>query len=178
MKSYRNKTKSQREFVSLDVLLGNDYLVDTEVNHCIPFKLGKHYQKFKTSSKPLMLSHKLKVEVVVRHRPHNCRRWTYKTYKFTIPADYSWDGASTPKLFRPVVGGKLSPEFALASCLHDFAIERGLLPTFAESQMFYQCLKVQKGSYDVPSWKEKVMYLAVFSWSTWTDVKNIFTCKD
>lgn len=177
MKSYQNRTKSERKFESLSVLVGNQYLVDTDVNHCLPFKLGEHYKRFKTSRKPLMLTEHIKVELVIKHRPNNRRRWSYKTYKFKIPMDYSWDGASIPSLFQPVVGDKLSPEFALGSCLHDFAIERKLLPTFAESQMFYQCLKVQKGCYDIPAWKEKAMYVAVFAWSTWTDIKNVFNGK-
>lgn len=82
-----------------------------------------------------------------------------------IPEGYSWDGASIPYALRWLVGGKLSHSFALPSLLHDFVIEKRLLGHLPESELFLLALRTRKGQYDIPRWKESLMFTSVLLWS-------------
>lgn len=46
-----------------------------------------------------------------------------KTYKFTIRANYCWDGASIPRLFWRDIGTKTDPRFLIPSLIHDVLCE-------------------------------------------------------
>lgn len=46
-----------------------------------------------------------------------------KTYKFTIRANYCWDGASIPRLFWRDIGAKTDPRFLIPSLIHDVLCE-------------------------------------------------------
>lgn len=46
-----------------------------------------------------------------------------KTYKFVIPKDYTWDGASVPILFWRIIGSKTDPRFQIPSLIHDVLCE-------------------------------------------------------
>lgn len=47
----------------------------------------------------------------------------YKTYRFTIPKGYKWDGASIPRAFWRLIGSKIEPEFLIPSLVHDVLCE-------------------------------------------------------
>lgn len=40
-------------------------------------------------------------------------------YEFTIPKDYTWDGASIPRMFWRLIGPKTDPKFLIPSLIHD-----------------------------------------------------------
>ena len=40
-------------------------------------------------------------------------------YPIDIPKGYRWDGASIPKVLRMIIGENFTPEYALASLVHD-----------------------------------------------------------
>lgn len=44
-------------------------------------------------------------------------------YSFTIPKDYTWDGASIPRLFWRLIGAKTDPRFLIPSLIHDVLCE-------------------------------------------------------
>ena len=46
-----------------------------------------------------------------------------KTYKFIIPAGYTWDGATIPRFFWRFIGPNTSPEFLIPSMIHDVLCE-------------------------------------------------------
>ena len=46
-----------------------------------------------------------------------------KNYKFTIPKDYCYDGASIPRIFWRVIGANTSPEFLIPALIHDVLCE-------------------------------------------------------
>ena len=46
-----------------------------------------------------------------------------KKYTFTIPKDYTWDGASIPCVFWRIIGAKTDPRFQIASMIHDVLCE-------------------------------------------------------
>lgn len=87
--------------------------------------------------------------------------------KVACPLGFLWDGASIPEMFQGLIGGKFEPEFALASCIHDKAVDSDL-DHYPESRIFYEILKTRKGRFNIPSWKEKAMYIAVYSWSVYS----------
>lgn len=48
---------------------------------------------------------------------------TVRTFSFTIPADYVWNGADIPSILWFFVGSKDNPEFKVPSMVHDFILE-------------------------------------------------------
>ena len=46
-----------------------------------------------------------------------------KTYYFTIPKGYDWNGANVPSFAWVIIGQQKEPRFKLASCVHDFLCE-------------------------------------------------------
>lgn len=68
----------------------------------------------------------------VKKYPFICRRqlkvaiFDHKkniSYKFTIPKDYCFDGASVPKFFWRVIGSNTDNEFLVAALVHDVLCE-------------------------------------------------------
>ena len=47
-----------------------------------------------------------------------------KSYKFTIPKCFCWNGSDIPRIFWRIVGSKSEPQYLIASCLHDFILEK------------------------------------------------------
>lgn len=45
-------------------------------------------------------------------------------YKFTIPKDYCYDGASIPRMFWRIVGAPTDNKFLIAALVHDVLCER------------------------------------------------------
>jgi hypothetical protein len=45
-----------------------------------------------------------------------------KSYKFTIPKGYCWNGSDIPRVFWRVIGSKSEPQYLVASCRHDFIL--------------------------------------------------------
>ena len=46
-----------------------------------------------------------------------------RTISFIIKAGYTWDGATIPRFFWSIVGGKENPSFLTASMIHDYMLE-------------------------------------------------------
>jgi hypothetical protein len=77
---------------------------------------------------------------------------------------YYWDGASIPKCAQGFIGDPLSPEFALASLIHDEMVMKNI-DHYIESWAFLHVLESRSGKMDIPWWKEKAMFVAVYAWS-------------
>lgn len=91
----------------------------------------------------------------------------FKRSTVSCPFGFIWDGASIPESLQWLIGGRKDPEFALASCIHDKAVDSGL-SHYPESRIFYEVLKTRSGSMKIPKWKSVSMYAAVFAWSVYT----------
>ena len=48
---------------------------------------------------------------------------TTHTYSFIVPKNYTWDGASIPRLCWRLIGPKTDPRFLIASMIHDTLCE-------------------------------------------------------
>ena len=46
-----------------------------------------------------------------------------KYYSFTIPKNYTYDGATIPRIFWRIIGSKTQPEFLIPSLIHDYMCE-------------------------------------------------------
>ena len=44
-------------------------------------------------------------------------------YEFEVPEDYTWDGASIPRIFWRLIGAKTDPRFLIPSMIHDVLCE-------------------------------------------------------
>lgn len=45
------------------------------------------------------------------------------SYNFSIPENYTWDGASIPRMFWRLIGSKTDPRFLIPSLIHDVLCE-------------------------------------------------------
>lgn len=82
-----------------------------------------------------------------------------------IPAGFSWNGASIPKLLWSIMGGRYEPETAQASLEHDwFYLFHGVSRAQADQHFLDRCLEMGE-----PRFKAKAMYAALrlFGGSHW-----------
>lgn len=84
---------------------------------CVRYILPTHTDEEKKSIKkyPFICKTELKVELVDKKKG--------KTYNFTIPKGYCYDGASIPRLFWRVVGSNTDNKFLIAALVHDVLCE-------------------------------------------------------
>ena len=47
----------------------------------------------------------------------------YENHEFIIPKDYTWDGASIPRVFWRLIGSKTDQRFLIPSMIHDVLCE-------------------------------------------------------
>tara|TARA_R110000851_G_scaffold227519_4_gene380329 strand:- start:18 stop:446 length:429 start_codon:yes stop_codon:yes gene_type:complete len=85
-----------------------------------------------------------------------------------IPAGYTSDGASVPKLFWKVVGTPFAPNFIEAAFVHDFLVDQNYDDVLAD-KMFFDML-VYAG---VNKYKAKAMYIAVRSYRKYLSNKRL-----
>ena len=81
-------------------------------------------------------------------------------YRLFIPKDYTWDGASIPLLFRPLIGGKGKQEFLIPSMVHDKMCENHYLVANDRylSSLIFKKLLLACG---VGKIRAQIMFLAV-----------------
>jgi len=78
--------------------------------------------------------------------------------EYNILAGFKYDGASIPKVFWSLIGGKFHPDFQLAALLHDYMYAMKLGRNKADR--YFHRLLLKRG---VSKIKARLMYLAV-SW--------------
>jgi len=86
-----------------------------------------------------------------------------KTYKFTIPAGYRWDGASIPVLFWRIIGSKEDSRFLIPSMIHDILCENhGYVNNdrYFADRVFEKLLEVS----GVCAFKRWLMFHSVDNW--------------
>jgi len=69
-------------------------------------------------AKPFILKNALSVDGVYYSKDLYGRDNPF-VFHFNIAKDFTWDGATIPRLLWFIIGGKGSPEFLIASLLHD-----------------------------------------------------------
>ncbi len=72
-------------------------------------------EKDKTSKYPFEL--KNETEVII------CDHVNDKSFDFTIPKGYTWDGATIPRIFWRLIGAKTDSRFLIPSLIHDYMCE-------------------------------------------------------
>lgn len=76
--------------------------------------------------------------VTIIYQPKNTQ---VKQYKFIIPNNYTWDGASIPRLFWRLIGSKTDPRFVIASMVHDVLCENH---NYVENNRYLSTLVLEK----------------------------------
>lgn len=89
-------------------------------------------------------------------------------YVVRIPAGFTFDGATIPKVFWLIIGTPFDPRFQLAACIHDWFCVKSV--EFKDYQArvigdatFFKLLADAK----VPKWKRALMYVGVRLNSFW-----------
>lgn len=83
-----------------------------------------------------------------------------KTYHFTIPKFYCWNGSDIPRIFWRLISSRHEPQYLLASCLHDFMLENKTVidnDRYLSSRVF-RALLLEAG---VSKFKANIMMQAV-----------------
>ena len=82
------------------------------------------------------------------------------THRIQLPAGYTFDGASIPRIFWPIVGSPFEPRLMLAACVHDWYCEHSAddyqSRVIGDSVFFFLLRRA-----NVPRWRRVLMYLAV-----------------
>lgn len=66
-------------------------------------------------NKPFICNEQLKVILVDQIEQEN--------YEFYVPENYTWDGATIPRIFWRLIGSKTDNRFLVPSLIHDFLCE-------------------------------------------------------
>lgn len=83
-----------------------------DMRYPIPYMCDE--EKKEIEAKPFINLKKLEVKLV---------DFEENKYKFSIPANYTWDGASIPRMFWRLIGSKTDPRFLIPSLIHDVLCE-------------------------------------------------------
>ncbi len=92
-------------------------------------------------------------------------------YNFKIQKNYTWDGASIPRVFWRLIGSKSESEFLIPSLIHDVLCENhGYIKNdrYFSTQVFKKLLKVSK----VSSFKAWLMFHSVDNFQKFKGWKN------
>lgn len=131
-----------------------------EINYILDKEIGYNYLN---KSKPFRILRGAPIRVCIGKR---------KIY-FMIPAGFSSDGCSIPKVFRFLLGCPHTPQYVPASIIHDYLLARPDIVRYdrkTASEIFLNAL-LKEGVCPVQA---VIMYLAVDLWQ-W--VKNFFVEK-
>jgi hypothetical protein len=107
----------------------------------------------------------------LRVQLEDCER--EKTYKFTIPKGYTWDGASIPRIFWRLIGAKTDSAFLIPSMIHDVLCENHNYVNddrYFADRVFEKLLKVS----GVSSFNRWLMFHSVDNWQKfckWSEQK-------
>ena len=73
---------------------------------------------------------------------------------------YNWDGATIPRILWPLIGGKGSPEFLIASLFHDYMCEHKAILNGNRylSSLILREVLIACGT---PKWKAGIMFVSV-----------------
>lgn len=90
----------------------------SELPHvCIRYILPTHTEEEKKAIKKYPFICKTELKVLLKDKKRG------KSYKFTIPKGYCYDGASIPRLFWRVIGSNTDNRFLIAALIHDVLCE-------------------------------------------------------
>lgn len=131
-----------------------------EVNYILDKEIGYNYINEK---KPFR---------ILRGAPVRVSKGKKKIY-FMIPAGFSSDGCSIPKVFRFLLGCPHTPKYVPASIIHDYILEHPEVVKYnlkTASEVFFSAL-LKEGVCPVQA---VIMFSAVHLWQS---VKNYFEEK-
>ena len=131
-----------------------------EINYILDKEIGYNYLNKK---KPFRILRGAPIRVCIGKK---------KIY-FMIPAGFSSDGCSIPKVFRFLLGCPHTPQYVPASIIHDYILDHPDIVRYdrkTASEIFFNTL-LKEGVCRVQA---VIMYLAVDLWQ-W--VKNFFVEK-
>jgi hypothetical protein len=84
-------------------------------------------------------------------------------FTFSIKERYTWDGATIPRLLWFIIGAKGSPEFLIASMLHDVVCQNKYMLN-GNRYLSSLILRETLLSCGTPKWKADVMFFSVDLW--------------
>ncbi len=82
-----------------------------------------------------------------------------------VPAGFTTDGASIPRIVWTIIGSPWSGRYARASVVHDYLYQTMQFTRYQTDLIFYQAM----GILGVPRWKRSLMHFSVRSvaWLCW-----------
>lgn len=139
-----------------NLIIEFDKVPDVDISYPMPF-YGKDRNKA-ICNKPFLNKEPLSVNLT----------WLGECFSFDVPAGYEWDGASIPKFFWRIIGSNTSPQFIIASMLHDTLCENHHYINgnrYLSTIVLERCLKVA----GVGSFKRWLMKHSVDNWQKFCD---------
>ena len=87
---------------------------EVAVRYITPVSTAEEKKSIK--KKPFICTNEISVTILEKYQP-------FSPYKFKIPKDYTFDGASIPKFFHRVIGANTDNTFLIPALIHDTLCE-------------------------------------------------------
>lgn len=94
-----------------DLIIEFDRIPHVSMRYALPSNTAK--EKESISRYPFINKHNLNVHIIYKN----------SHYRFAIPKDYCWDGATIPRVFWRLIGAKTDSKFLIPSMIHDVLCE-------------------------------------------------------
>ena len=97
----------------------------------------------------------------------------FRGHEFVVPKGFEFDGASVPRLFRPLICSPLDPEAARAACKHDFIYRTQPVGwTRKDADLMFLCDLIEDGlPPDRAFWAYRGVRLG--GWGAWSENRQI-----
>ena len=96
-----------------EIIIKFDKVPLLNIRYVTPWDSEEEIEKI--NKKPFICLEELRVELI--------DLTVSETYNFTIPKDYTWDGATIPRIFWRLIGSKTDNRFLIPSLIHDVLCE-------------------------------------------------------
>jgi hypothetical protein len=146
-----------------NLIITNDLIINvSEMPNCdIRETYPKDSKELKDDKKrkPFILNNEVNINCIYYHKDNDILV-SRIIFDFHVDKDFTWDGATIPRLLWFIIGGKGSPEFLIASLFHDTVCQNKSILN-GNRYLSSLILKEVLIACGTPLWKANIMFFCV-----------------